>query len=174
MRHSHFHSTAVTYHRAVFRETDGRLYVNRFDRGGACRGWYYATGAELPPGIALASLEIAMDEESGEREVLVQFKFDSDTPAARERITRWARSVGHTRLWFADDFVDLASLPAPAVSVGTCHVCEATFREESADFHEEARRAGTHPGNCPVCGVPMPVWDVEFLDPEGELGGYEG
>ncbi|WP_372792054.1 hypothetical protein [Paraconexibacter sp.] len=161
MRRSPFQNTSVTYHRAVFREADGLLYVNRFDRGGACRGWYYATGAALPPGVALASLEITTDEDSGDREVLVRFKFDSDTPAARERITRWARSVGHTRLWFADDYVDLTLLPAPAASVGRCHVCETTFREEGADFHEEVRRTGAHPWTCPVCGAAMAAWEVE-------------
>lgn len=157
--------TTTSYHRAVFREADGRLHISGRDRDGACRGWFFATDASLPAGVSLASLEIhpgPHDARGGE--VLVHFKFGSDTPAARERIVRWAASVGHDRLWFADTLVALRELPAPAACVARCECCATTFREDGASFLEQVRSAGGFPRVCPVCSAPLPVWDTEYLE----------
>lgn len=152
----------ITHHRAVFREDGDRLFIAGFDPVGACRGWYYATESALPEGISLASFEVHEDP----REVLVTFKLGSDTPAARARIVRWASSVGHERPWFHDDFVDLRAEPQPIASIGRCDSCETTFREDSAEFHEQVRESGHYPGTCPVCGSPLATWTGEYLDVE--------
>jgi hypothetical protein len=158
--------TTTSHHRAVFREADGRLHISsRTDRGATCSGWFFATEASLPAGVALATLEVHR-EESGPAEVLVQFKLGSDSPAARERLTRWAASVGRDRLWFADTYVDLHDLPAPAACVGHCDCCETTFREDGPAFLEQVRKAGGYPRICPVCGAPLAAWDVEYLTEE--------
>ena len=63
----------------------------------------------LPAGVALADIEIDTRDGSDQTEPTIQF-IAGDSPEARERLTQWASHVGHKRLWFEDQVVDVERL----------------------------------------------------------------
>jgi hypothetical protein len=112
----------------------------------------------LPAGVALADIEIDTRDGSDQTEPTIQF-IAGDSPEARERLTQWASHVGHKRLWFEDQVVDVARLDnVLAEFETTCLGCGWYRKNSGYSFMWHAQDEGVFPINCNVCGAALPQW----------------
>ena len=112
----------------------------------------------LPAGVALADIEIDTRDGSDQTEPTIQF-IAGDSPEARERLTQWASHVGHKRLWFEDQVVDVERLDnVLAEFETTCLGCGWYRKNSGYSFMWHAQDEGVFPINCNVCGAALPQW----------------
>ena len=112
----------------------------------------------LPAGVALADIEIDTRDGSDQTEPTIQF-IAGDSPEARERLTQWASHVGHKRLWFEDQVVDVARLDNVLGEFETtCLGCGWYRKNSGYSFMWHAQDEGVFPINCNVCGAALPQW----------------
>ena len=112
----------------------------------------------LPAGVALADIEIDTRDGSDQTEPTIQF-IAGDSPEARERLTQWAAHVGHKRLWFEDQVVDVERLDNVLGEFETtCLGCGWYRKNSGYSFMWHAQDEGVFPINCNVCGAALPQW----------------
>ena len=112
----------------------------------------------LPAGVALADIEIDTRDGSDQTEPTIQF-IAGDSPEARERLTQWAAHVGHKRLWFEDQVVDVERLDNVLGEFETtCLGCGWYRKNSGYSFMWHAQVEGVFPINCNVCGAALPQW----------------
>ena len=112
----------------------------------------------LPPGVALADIEIDTRDGSDQTEPTIQF-IAGDSPEARDRLTQWAAHVGHKRLWFEDQVVDVERLDNVLGEFETtCLGCGWYRKNSGYSFMWHAQDEGVFPINCNVCGAALPQW----------------
>ena len=112
----------------------------------------------LPAGVALADIEIDTRDGSDQTEPTIQF-IAGDSPEARDRLTQWASHVGHKRLWFEDQVVDVERLDnVLAEFETTCLGCGWYRKNSGYSFMWHAQDEGVFPINCNVCGAALPQW----------------
>ena len=112
----------------------------------------------LPAGVALADIEIDTRDGSDQTEPTIQF-IAGDSPEARERLTQWASHVGHKRLWFEDQVVDVERLDNVLGEFETtCLGCGWYRKNSGYSFMWHAQDEGVFPINCNVCGAALPQW----------------
>ena len=112
----------------------------------------------LPAGVALADIEIDTRDGSDQTEPTIQF-IAGDSPEARDRLTQWASHVGHKRLWFEDQVVDVERLDNVLGEFETtCLGCGWYRKNSGYSFMWHAQDEGVFPINCNVCGAALPQW----------------
>ena len=112
----------------------------------------------LPAGVALADIEIDTRDGSDQTEPTIQF-IAGDSPEARDRLTQWAAHVGHKRLWFEDQVVDVERLDNVLGEFETtCLGCGWYRKNSGYSFMWHAQDEGVFPINCNVCGAALPQW----------------
>jgi hypothetical protein len=138
--------------------------------------------AALDSDVAIADLDVGdepedVDEETAEaelggetlatepagveedREVEVRF-LANDTPGARRTLRRWAARVGHRRIWFRDQVVDVEP---PAELDGefatTCPTCDLEITDSGPELTKFVHSVGYFPMSCFVCGAFVPQWE---------------
>ena len=112
----------------------------------------------LPAGVALADIEIDTRDGSDQTEPTIQF-IAGDSPEARERLTQWAAHVGHKRLWFEDQVVEVERLDNVLGEFETtCLGCGWYRKNSGYSFMWHAQDEGVFPINCNVCGAALPQW----------------
>ena len=107
--------------------------------------------------VDYADLQIVGSE--GEREIIASFAGNGPGPDARRRFVDWAGRVGYTRLWLADELIDLAdSFADVSEAYVDCPTCGARISCLGPTFWEQVRRLGHFPRGCGYCGGVLPEW----------------
>lgn len=99
------------------------------------------------------------DGDCAERDVEIRF-LANESPAARRTLRRWAARVGHRRIWFRDEVIDLeppAELDGEFVT--TCPSCGLEIRDSGPELTKFVRSVGYFPPSCFVCGSFVPQWE---------------
>jgi hypothetical protein len=125
--------------------------------------------------VAIADIHV-LEEQGAEFEAVVEFMAAGPARAAAQRIlSRWAKDVGYTRIWFPDGPVDLPSPPPqPRTATGTCPTCGVEFIDSTPAFWSQVRAQGHFPSRCVVCGNGLPQWTVRAGDATRCRGSIRG
>lgn len=80
----------------------------------------------------------------------------------RAALCKWAELVGHRRIWFSKDVVELAGpLPESRRASTSCQSCRRYVSAEGLGFWSNVRAYGTFPNRCAACGGVLPQWSIE-------------
>jgi hypothetical protein len=105
----------------------------------------------------------------GDHDVLVTHDHpDGIDEQMREVLCEWATVVGHRRIWFPKDVVELdGPLPECRRASTICRSCDRAISAEGLDFWSKVRACGTFPNRCSACGGILPQWLIEEPDSDG-------
>jgi hypothetical protein len=112
-------------------------------------------------GVTIADLTIygADDDEVSVRYLAL----GTGREVADAKLTKWAQTVGYSRLWLPNRLVDLQPTALIGEASVRCPTCRSQWRDSTPNFWSIVRDAGSFPKWCPMCGCELPQWTVGEL-----------